>query len=997
MKNLKKVLALVLACATLFTMSSFAFSDVAEDASYLEAVTMLSKLGIINGYEDGTFLPDNTITRAEAAKVLVCALNAEDSAKGMADQALFTDVPSTHWAAGYVNYAANYGIIAGRGNGIFDPESPVSYEEIVKMVVAMLGYTPVANIKGGYPTGYIYVANNVAKITKGATGLTGDAAKRWVVARLVFNSLETKIMEPEKWSASDPDYIKGEDTLLKDYLEVTKVEGILKSTFLSEDNFQDKEDQNVTIHLNTINGKSKRALEDDGDGDWADKIDTDYTVDANDTYAEDYLGYTVTAYVRDFDEGSDELVAIAPKANKNSALDVAFDDFGSDDVKISSNKVQFEYYASVDADDTTTGKVNVKKDVPVFKNGKYDNDYAADDVVDLIQGYVDAANDNIIDTKDKEGFIRFLDNDGDGYADYLFVETINAEYVVDSITAKSYKIKDKKDDKTITLDPTDDEKYVNFYKNGVQVEFSAIKKGDTLSVAYNKGTRLNDASVVNVYISSETVEGYVSTASANKNEYKIDGTVYAKSFNYDKAISRTDDGVFYLNYKNRIAYKEAETTKEGNYAFVLDINNDDSFSDGISYTLRFMNEKGEWVDAKLYDKLAIYGSDGGTIVKYSNVDEMNGTDSKSKKATIAAATLKWLNLDGTDLKLDVAKEQRVFKYTLNSNGDITKITLPILNDGNDNYDKWADTVDEDNFAGEAFTATYKESSNRFNGITYKGGADKNTVIFKVDIDDTETIKDVTKKADVSLSTYAMFKDDTDYKGFAYDYGTDSYKCMVITNAGKKIDEESSLVVVKSAEIVSDGNDEYLTIDGYMDGKEVTLESVVADDVDITSNDKTTTANITTAEGLEAVECGAIIEVSLDGAGKVDSINVLFTFEEAVYGDTVDNGNHEDGAAYLFGAIVSDKATGSGKAIDLAEKYNGTVIENIATAGAGMKGNIYYVKNGARKNAISVDTSIADYVDSIDDSTGSGDTVYLAFAKLYDGDTVDVVVYDYEIK
>ena len=70
MKNLKKVLALVMACAMLFTMSSFAFTDVAEDASYLEAVTMLSKLGIINGYEDGTFLPDNTITRAEAAKVI---------------------------------------------------------------------------------------------------------------------------------------------------------------------------------------------------------------------------------------------------------------------------------------------------------------------------------------------------------------------------------------------------------------------------------------------------------------------------------------------------------------------------------------------------------------------------------------------------------------------------------------------------------------------------------------------------------------------------------------------------------------------------------------------------------------------------------------------------------------------------------------------------------------------------------------------------------------
>lgn len=970
MKNLKKVLALVLACATLFTMSSFAFSDVAEDASYLEAVTMLSKLGIINGYEDGTFLPDNTITRAEAAKVLVCALNAEDSAKGMADQELFTDVPSTHWAAGYVNYAANFGIIAGRGNGIFDPESPVSYEEIVKMVVAMLGYTPVANIKGGYPTGYLYVANSVAKITKGATGTTGDAAKRWVVARLVFNSLETKIMEPEKWSAADPEYIKGEDTLLKDYLEVTKVEGVVTDTFLAKADFKDKDDQDVEMIISTIDGKTKRALENDNISYNVMPGDT-YTVDANGTYAEDYLGYTVVAYVRDFDEGSDELVAIAPKANKNTTLDVAFDDFEADTVDNTNSKyIEFEYYANVDDEDTTTGKISKKNDdFYVYQNGKLDSTLNSDTA---IANFIDQFS---TDYDTEEGYIRFVDNDGDGYADYLFVETINDEYVVDSITAKTYRIEDKINSKTITLDPTDDEKYVNFYRDGVQVEFSSIKEGDTLSVAYNK-TTLKNSNVVSVYISSEKVEGYVSTASATKNEYKIDGTVYAKSSKYTETISRGAEGTFYLNYKGRVAYKEAETSKDGNYAFLLSVNTTDDFADGKSFTLRFMNEKGEWVDANLYEKLAIYDETGEQVAKYKDMDAL--------EAGITADTSNWLAVTAGELELDGAKAQRVFKYTLNSNGDITKITLPV------------ETLNEDNFTYEVFTdETYKESSNRFSGIQYKGGVDKNTVVFNIDVD-SDNVADVSKKKEVSLATSTLFKDDTKYTGIAYDYADDAYKCMVITNAGSKIDEESSLLVIQSAELTSNDDDEYFVITGYKDGKEVTLESVAIEDITYLPYTKDASGDdvyaVETDSQLENLDGGAIAEISLDGAGKIDNIKVLFTFDDAEYGTKVEIGDLDNDAAYVYGAIASKKVSGTGKVIDLTTEYGVDSFANIATGGAGMKGNIYLVESGARKNTVSVDTSISDYVDSLNDDLGSGDEVYCAYAKLFDGDTIDVVVY-----
>lgn len=101
---------------------------------------MLSSLGILEGYEDGTFKPEGTITRAEFAAVTVRLLGAEDSAQGAIGGGQFSDVPDDQWFAGYVNYAASLGIINGMGRrGTFAPQEPVKYQEAVKMLVCMLG------------------------------------------------------------------------------------------------------------------------------------------------------------------------------------------------------------------------------------------------------------------------------------------------------------------------------------------------------------------------------------------------------------------------------------------------------------------------------------------------------------------------------------------------------------------------------------------------------------------------------------------------------------------------------------------------------------------------------------------------------------------------------------------------------------------------------------------------------------------------------------------
>ena len=114
------------------------FSDVSADKWYNNAVSTLSRMGVIGGYADGTFRPDASISRAEFAKIAVSFTQNN----GSAVYNYFTDVKTTDWFAPYVTAAKDAGLIEGYSDGSFKPESKITRAEACAIVNRTLGRKP---------------------------------------------------------------------------------------------------------------------------------------------------------------------------------------------------------------------------------------------------------------------------------------------------------------------------------------------------------------------------------------------------------------------------------------------------------------------------------------------------------------------------------------------------------------------------------------------------------------------------------------------------------------------------------------------------------------------------------------------------------------------------------------------------------------------------------------------------------------------------------------
>lgn len=202
---IKKTGALILLTVFLtVSLKAFAksYPDVPENSKYYEAVDCLSDIGVVAGYEDGSFIPDRKITRGEAAALLARTLGFDDDY--VIKKMPFTDIKEDYWAEKFISFCWERGLINGMDGKTYAPAENVTYAQTVKMLVCASGLEKSVSVSSGknWYDGYLTVAEKNG-ITDNVSIVPNAAAPRGDVAILVYNCIERGLFELESGEKTD--------------------------------------------------------------------------------------------------------------------------------------------------------------------------------------------------------------------------------------------------------------------------------------------------------------------------------------------------------------------------------------------------------------------------------------------------------------------------------------------------------------------------------------------------------------------------------------------------------------------------------------------------------------------------------------------------------------------------------------------------------------------------------------------------------------------------
>ena len=725
MRNLKRALSLALAAIMLIGMmvvsaSATGLDDFSDKDKVVnkDAVSMLTTLGVINGKEDGSYFdPTGNVTRAEMAKMIATVLNQGADVDGLyvGMNTGLTDVKG-HWAESYINYCYSLGIIAGRGNGKFDPAATVTGNEAAKMLLVAAGYD--AQLEGLTGADWAIKTASLAStlgIFDNLSVATSDPLTRDNAALLIYNALDIEMIQ--KYENGYAIAFTDHRTLLSAKYGVYKIEGVVVSNEEAALNNTDSDFasakgkttmENVKVYAPTTSNTTTGEYE-----------EVKGQVVFNVSTTADMLGKTVTMYAKK-----------TTVLSNSTVLGVYLDD--------ASNVVK----TTADTQDTMkdflkgTG-LSTDKDTAYYVNyGVMDSEADATEALGF-----DAKTGRFTNVNGKTNAygveMTAIDNDGDGIVEYVL-------YLQETLTQVIAKSDSKE---TTTLNAFNKNKAID---NENIVTDANLSEGDLVLVAsYGGKYHVSTPNVVTgqmeSYSSSKTKE---QTITVGGTEYHPSYILFAadaadNTYEFNVLDCGTKDGVdfdidydFILDSNDKVIAYRPSSKGVGDYALILDSGYDPGrtnsnptgevkvlLADGTEklYTLNF-DASAQNVGEQLFPKLT------SSQQKDNGIEELKGFLGSSVQDNTTTKPDGTLPFSG-DVRYSSKQHQSgfaagyVIEYSLNDKDVLTIKSIVGTNaTGTDRYSP----ADVDS----TLAADYDTGAARIKyGTSSQVAVDKNTVAF----------------------------------------------------------------------------------------------------------------------------------------------------------------------------------------------------------------------------------------------------------------------------
>ncbi len=499
-------------------------AQVLDSKPYMKrAIDVLSALDVVVRYTDGSYKIDEAATRADLVVNILRMMYEEEI--NVNANVVFPDVTEDYWAYKEIYTAYNLGIINGYKDGLFRPDSSITLNEAVKVIINLLGYQTLAEAKGGYPVGYTNVANDYG-LLKNIGVANGDLPiNRGNMAVLLYNAIGIGMAEPSVFGSTMSIEYNSNETIISKHRNIYKGEGI--------------------VTANTVTGIGDSTRLSDSIEVTYDEVASEYKVGEVD--ADKYLGYYTHFYYK-YDDSTDTgaLLYIYEDEKKNNVLELS-----ADAIAPNSNSGAIKYYKDPENESgLKTALVNERANV--IYNGVY-------------VGYKAHALDEKL-LKPLSGSIKLFDNDNDDRYDIVSI-TSYKHFYVDSVVLTENVIYDRYQDSPIRLE--DYEAY-KITMDGAPVELSTIESGDIIAIADNE--RYAEIIVV----TNEPLVGSVTASDGDEFIIAGEEIKVSKSYNMSNTyfsfdpryITGGSEGTFYFDIDGKIVAFEAGSGAE-KFAFVM--------------------------------------------------------------------------------------------------------------------------------------------------------------------------------------------------------------------------------------------------------------------------------------------------------------------------------------------------------------------------------------------------------------------------------------------